>query len=162
MNRLPRHLAPSAGSAVAAAVLLSILGTGCQTPRTRGASETNTFTISFKADPTRDEPGRFCPTKVVVDNPERQCTEWFSKKEDCLKTLPGDSVKFVARREGSAKEAKDLAFSLRFAPFPEGAIPVTEGERELKIPPDAPRKTYTYNVYSGSCPVKDPQIIIEE
>jgi hypothetical protein len=147
---------------LAAAMLLFLLGTGCQAPRTLGKPVSHTFAIDFAASSSKTNDTRYCPKKAAVTNPDFQCRRFlFWKKEDCLIAARGDTITFETRAKKGNENAKDFPFSIRFAPFPQGAINATGRTPELPIDLDAPYKTYSFNVYSLDCPVLDPVIIIE-
>lgn len=141
----------------AAALLLAGLAFGCAgTPLP--VPGPHHFTINFKPDDALHRP---CPYEVVVDNEGSQCVEGFllgSKKPDCLNASKGDEVTFKAKLVGPGRG--DLEFALDFDPFRKGSIHSKDGALSLRIDPKAPKKTYTFNVYSGECPVVDPRIII--
>jgi hypothetical protein len=107
-----------------------------------------------------------CPLTVTVRE-DSQCedTSTKAKRTDCLRTTRGATVRFQADLPGAQAGTKDLEFSLDFDPFTKGSnkFKAKNGQAlELKLDPSAPPKTYVYNVFSGTCPVVDPQIIIRD
>lgn len=153
------RLAPAALFAAAAAL------SGCATtpaPAARPFAGPHEITILFKADPAAR---RDCPVSVTVKDPKKQCLVAGKPKADCLDTGPTQTVVFVAEEIDSPAGSGELEFSLDFDPFHKGNNPFKGKKGQaltLRLDPDSPYKSYTYNVFSGTCPVLDPQIIIRE
>lgn len=109
-----------------------------------------------------------CPYAVAVVDPERQCKDVPpDKKPQCYEVRQVKEgavvVRFQAVHDTEPPGTVDLDFSLDFDPFTKGsnAFKGKNGKvLDLKLHPDTPPKTYTYNVFSEGCPVLDPQIII--
>jgi hypothetical protein len=149
-----RHL-----PALAAAAGLALAGCAAPSPRPTPVDVKDRVVITFKADAKL---GRNCPDRVTVVDGSR-CAKDRSKT-DCVELDKGAWVRFVAELDGTSAYG-DLEFSLDFDPFKKGGNPFKGKHKDwldLKLDQDSPGagKAYTYNVFSGTCPVIDPQIII--
>ncbi|MBK9516380.1 MAG: hypothetical protein IPO09_03305 [Anaeromyxobacter sp.] len=152
---------PTARLPRAAPLLLALAAAGCAGGPTRPLPGPHALSVNFRVDPTLD---RACPFEVVVDETGSRCLEGFlfpSRQKDCLNVGRGDEVTFTARLVGRERPPGQLDFALDFDPFRRGSLPSRDGRLSLRIDPRSPPKTYTFNVFSGDCPVVDPRIVIQ-
>lgn len=146
MKSLISRLAPSSRTSIAALSLLAWLGAGCATAGVTAKGGTALpVSVVFAGTP-------LCPTNATVP-PANQCTN-VRNPERCLKAKRGDSVVFTSSPAG-------LDFTLYFDPFKKGALDSKKGVLVQNVSPDAPYKTYSYNLTAPGCPIIDPDITID-
>jgi hypothetical protein len=150
------RLAPSNCTSIAAALLIGLTAAGCATQAVASKPAVRPsplpVTIIFTGSPP-------CPTDAVPDT-AAACPDPKEPTKtipSCLHARKGESVAFRSSPVGHA-------FTIYFDPFKKGALASNKlGALDERIDPDAPAKTYAYNVVSTdpSCRILDPIIIVQ-
>ena len=152
MNRTQDRTAGIAFPVAQTSLLLAaaLIAGGCAGAAHKRAERPFTFTVAFEG-----QGEKLCPARVTMEESERNCGIFFPAK-DCVKVKGGQAYK--VRFEPSPTSAP--AFEIRFDPF-RSEFRGRKGGVEYTVDPNAPAKTYSFNVVAEGCYTLDPRIIIE-
>jgi hypothetical protein len=140
------HRLSNPWSTLATAAILAVGSSGCASVKTLHKPGTEyTFDVQFVSK---------CPKAAVIKPAQKNCSDWFSNNDECVKVGAGEIVNFVA--SGQAPEQWSVFID------PSSPHRARKGIASITIDEDAPLKDYAFSVTAGACTPLDPRIIVEK